>query len=162
MSNPLPNEQQVDALKLDADAYVELFEVTLRPSGKIYLKANNTATWQGKTWEGIAIKMTGVGQSADEKVNRPKLQVVNPHGVFKSMVQQRRLDRATVSRYRVLKPHFLADVNLFRRQTWFISRVAAMDSQIIGLELRDTTDGPNFILPARRYEPPEFPVVSVR
>lgn len=161
MSN-LPIEHQKDAQKLEADGYVELFEITLRPSGMLYLKQNNDVTWQGRNWEGTAIKMSGVTQSADEKASRPRLQVVNPAGIFSPLVYQGKLNRATVSRYRVLREHLLADLNIYRRQTWMVTRPASLTGQYIVLELRETTDGPNFTVPARYYAPPDFPVVNLR
>lgn len=157
-----PISHQQDALKLTADAYVELFEFTFRPSGKMYLKKNNDAIWQGRTWEGIGIQLSGVGQSAGEEISRPRLAVVNPNGIFSAHIVAGRVDRATMNRYRVLKTHFDNDTNIYRRQTWMISRVISMNSKLVQMELRELSDGPNTILPARVFAPPEFPVVSIR
>lgn len=157
-----PVSHQQDAQKLIADAYVDLFEITLRPSGKMYLKNNNDVVWNGHTWEGIALQLTGVSQSAGEEISRPKLAVVNPEGIFSAHIVQGKVDRATVSRYRVLKQHIDSNTAIYKRQTWIVSRILSLHSKAVQLELRELSDGPRVILPARVFAPPEFPVVSLR
>ena len=158
----IPASHAQDALKLTADAYVDLFEITLRPSGKLYLKSNNDIEWQGKTWEGIALQLTGVFQNSGEESSRPRLNIVNPAGIFSAFIANNAIDRATINRYRVLKAHIDANTNIYRRQTWTVGRVASLNSKMIGLELRELSDGPNVLLPARVFAPPDFPVVSLR
>lgn len=161
MTITTPVEHVTDSQQLVADAYVDLFHIITTDGSHIYLKANNDATWQGDTYEGIGIRLTGVGQSADEEASRPQLQVANPMGIFSAFVVQKRLDNATVIRYRVLKTHLDSNANIFRQQSWRVTRVVNMDDTSLTVEMRGQLDGPNFVAPARMYMPPNFPTVSL-
>lgn len=157
----VPTSHLEEAQKLSADGLVDLFEIHLNPSGVLYLKLNETITWQGKTFEGLGIKMGSVTKSAGEQVSRPTLQILNYNGLFSSFVQQGVFEKAVVYRYRVLKEHLDADYNIFQREFWVISRVSGLGKDGIQCELRSPSDGPFFVLPARMYIPPEFPSVSL-
>jgi phage-related protein len=158
----LPDEQIADASKLTADGIVELFHIILQDGSHLYLKADDTVTWQGHTWEGIGIKMGGISNSSDAgEVSRPQLVVANPAGAFSSFVVTKKLDRAEVMRLRVLRTHILANQNIFSQQSWKVMRVLSLNRQTIAVELRGQMDGPNFMTPARMYMPPEFPTVTL-
>lgn len=158
----LPHEQIDDVHKLTADAIVELFHIILNDGSNIYVKANDTVEWQGKSWEGIGIKMGTVTNSSDaSESSRPQLAVANPLGVFSSFVAAGKLDRAEILRYRVLRNHILTNRNIFSRQTWKVMRIVSLNKQMITLELRNQLDGPNFVTPARMYLAPEFPTVTL-
>lgn len=157
-----PTTHIQDAHKLEADALVELFHVILTDGSHIYLKANNTVTWQGKTWEGCGIKMGGVSNSSDhQESTRPNLVIANPMGVFSSFVAARKLDRATIMRIRVLKTHLDSNTNIYNQQSWKVMKVAALDENIITVELRNQLDGPHFLTPARMFISPDFPMVTL-
>lgn len=156
-----PTSHLEDANKLESDAYVELFQITLIDKvTKIFQKVDNTVTWQGDTYEGTSIKLTGVAQYADDQTSRPQLLLYNPDNVFNALVDQGALIRATVARYRILKTDLDADRAIYRRQQWIISRVPSMKGNTIACELRDMMDGQIFVIPARMYIPPDFPAVS--
>lgn len=158
----VPKSHIEEASKLEAEAYVHLYEILLPGNlGAIYQKPDNTAVWGGKTYEGTAIKLTGVGQYADEESSRPTLILYNPDNVFSSLVDQGYLEGATVTRIRLHRNHLEADLPIAQRQKWTLSRVASVRGQLITCELRDKLDGHNFITPARMYIPPEFPAVSL-
>lgn len=159
--NP-PESHVEDSQKLEADAIVDLFEITLNDTvTKIYMKMNSTVDYQGKTYQGTLIKIDGVASYADDQVSRPKLSVWNPEGVFSSFIDQGLLDNGRVKRIRVLKEHLDNNVNISRTQQWRITRVASNVKPIIVLELRDMLDGQMFLTPARMFIPPTFPVVSL-
>jgi len=161
--DPVPIEHIQDSKELEADAYVDLFEIILSDKvTKIYLKKDKDVDWQGHTYEGTGIKIEGVGTYADDEVARPKLTLFNPEGVFSSIVNQGLLDNATVVRIRVLKQHIIDDVPVYRRSQWRVSRVGSMVKPTIGLELRDMLDGQNFQTPGRMFIPPDFPTVSLQ
>jgi phage-related protein len=163
MSNIPPIEHVEDAFKLESDGKIHLFEIWLRSGGRIYLKNNNTVTWQGHSYENIAIALTGVGSYSDDKQSRPTLNIVNPKGIFAPLIRDGEANRAQVHRIMVLKQHLLADLPIFQRQTWQITRVVALiKDKAMSFELRQLTDGPNFTAPARMYLPPEFPLVSLQ
>lgn len=160
--DPIPADHMEDALKLEADGYVDLFQIIL-PDGmsKIFLKQNQTIDWQGDTYEGTGIKIEGVGNYADDTVSRPKVTIFNPNGVYSYLVDQGLLDSASIARYRVLKEHIIADLPIYRRQQWKVTRISSVKSTFISLELRDMLDGQNFLTPGRMFIPPDFPTVSL-
>lgn len=158
---PVPASHIEDAVKLEADAYVEPFEIILNTGAKLYLKRDKTTTWQGHTYEGHGIKIEGVGHYASEETARPKLSLMNPEGVYTYLVDQGLLEGGTVVRYRVLKEHIDADVPVYRRQQWKISRVASLTGKSIVLELRDMADGQLFLTPGGMFIPPLYPTVSL-
>lgn len=160
---PIPAEHMEDALKLDADAYIDLFQIVLSDrSTKIYLKANSNVDWQGNTYEGTAVQIEGIGSYADDEVARPKFTLFNPAGIYSYLVDQGALDNATIVRYRVLKEHIDSDLPIYRRQQWRMSRILSVKTNSISLELRDMMDGQNFYTPGRMFIPPYFPTVSLQ
>ncbi len=162
MVSTVPIEHLTDANKLhDADGKVELFEIHLNPSGRLYLKTDDTVTWQGNTYEGLAIKLDGTSKDAGDEKSRPRLQVANLGGMFAPYVSSGATDRALVVRYRVLRTNVLNDVALYERETWFISRTVKLTQHMIVFELRGCLDGQFFTLPARQIIPPQFPTVRL-
>lgn len=151
-----------DRLKLSADGIVELFEITLAGgAGTLYLKSNNTVTWQGHTWEGIAIQLTGYGNTSEEELSRPSLSIANPNGILSQYIINGHLEKSLVKRKRVLLEHITGNQNIFQQQSWYISRVTQINKTIASFELRNPIDGPNILCPARMFIPPEFPGVSL-
>jgi phage-related protein len=124
-------------------------------------KNDDTVTWQGQKYEGMASRMTGDTRSADGEESRPILQVMNPFGIFNSAAIKGQLDQATVIRRRVLRNHVEKDVNKFEQRMWYVGRIRELISgQSISLELRNMTEGANFQIPCRQYMPPEFPFTT--
>ena len=159
----VPLEHIQDAKKLDADAIIDLYEITLSDkSTKIYLKSNNSVTWQGNLFEGTGINLSGVGSHSDDETARPKLTLYNPQGVYSYLIDRGLLDNSIIKRIRVLKVHLDSDSPISRSQQWRVSRVASLRKNIIALELRDMLDGQFFQTPARMFIPPEFPQVSLK
>lgn len=158
----IPAQHVAENLKLEAaDAYVDLMELYLVPSGQVYFKNSDTVTWQTKTYEGLAFKMSGVSKAADEQESRPTLTIVNPEALFSIAVEAGQLERATVIQRRIRRSDLDANNNVAQVRTWFVTRVAQLSDEMIAVELRDLTDGPNFLVPARMFLPPEWPVVSL-
>lgn len=159
----VPTDHLRDSKKLEADAYVDLFQIHLSDGAtKIFLKMNNTVTWGGDTYEGVGIQIEGVGNYSDEQVSRPKLTILNPDGIYSSLVNDGLLDNAKIYRYRVLKEHLDLNKPIYRKQRWRVSRVVSLKTPYIVLELRDMLDGQMFLTPGRMYIPPEFKSVSLR
>lgn len=149
--------------KLSAVAMVDLYEIQLVGTAVVLrFKNENTATWQGYEWEGIAIKMSGDNRSADEEESRPVLQMMNPAGVFNAYVRAGYFDLARVIRKRVLRTHLEADTNLYDQRMWFVSRPREMiTNQSLTLELRSLSEGVNFQIPVRMFMPPDFKAVTL-
>lgn len=156
-----PQEHLQDSVSLEPDGIVDLFYVVLTEGGQLYLKANDTVTWQGNTYEGTMIKIDGVSQSSGDEISRPRLTVANPDGMFSALVSQNLLENAIVTRYRVLRKDIDADINQYRLQTWKVTRVSSLTRIQITLELREQLDGQFFVVPARMFMPPEYPFVSL-
>lgn len=150
-----------DRVKLQADGVVHLFQIDLRNSSTLYLKADDTLTWQGQEYEGTAIMLQGVSQSASEELSRPTLTVANPQGIFSQYVIQGVLEKSIVTRRRVLRNNILTDSNIYEQMTWYISRVISISKVSVSCELRNPIDGPTVLVPARMYVPPDFPSVSL-
>ena len=160
MSN-IPASHIDEANKLEADGIVELFQIDMTNTSSLYLKSESTALWNGQTWEGLAIALSGVGSYGDDQISKPKLSLTNPDAIFSPFVSQGEFDAAFVTRYRVLYDDLVNDRPIYINQVWQINRVAALTRSMVSLELRSLTDVPNFIIPARTYTPPKFPVVSI-
>lgn len=160
--SPVPSTHVGDSKLLEADAYVDLFEIALAENaGTLYLKMNKTVEWQGNVYEGTGIQIEGVASFADDEVSRPKLSIWNPEGVFSYLVGQGTLEGAIVSRIRVLKFDIDNNLPVYRRERWKLSRVMSLKKPAIVCELRDMMDGQNFLTPGRMFIPPEFKTVSL-
>ena len=159
---PRPREHYEDSHKLQADGIVYLYQIIMDNGlTTIYLKQDNDVEWQGQSYEGTGVDLTGVGAYADDTLSRPKMAIFNPNGAYSYLVDQGLLEGATVVRYQVLKQHLDLDLPIFVRQQWKLSRVVSVKLNLITVELRDMLDGQVFTTPARMYIPPEFPTVSL-
>ena len=147
MALNLPREHLIENEKLIADGYVDLFEIKLKNNTYLFLKNNNTVEWQGKTWQGIPLSFEGYSSSSNDSLSRH--------------IRDGLLNRATITRYRVLYQNILNNVNIFQSQTWIVWNTPSFNNKFINFELRTTLDGPNFVVPARQYLPPEFPCVRL-
>jgi lambda family phage minor tail protein L len=156
-----PTSHIVESQKLTADGVVELFEIVLNDNSHVYIKNNNTVTWQGIAYEGMPLKMSGVSANADEEQSRPTMVIFNPENMFGSFVANGVMEKALVIRRRVLYVDLLANNNIASTRRWLVGRVTSLTQQSLTVELRNLTDGPNFVVPRRMYTPPDFPVVSL-
>lgn len=155
-----PIEHIEDALKLEGDYRVDLWEVKLHNSNT-YVRFWNgpTRTWQGKVWEGLACRLSSETKSAEGRRNRPTLTIVNPENLFGPMAAAGTFDLAQFTRRRLLQEHFDADVNIYEQTLYISSRVVAITDQVLQLELRSPLDFPPFKTPRRTFSPPEYPFV---
>jgi phage-related protein len=151
-----------EAMKLSADGYVDLWEMQLHGSATVVRFWNGaTKTWQGQSYEQLACQMVGDSLSADGKLSRPTLNVVNPAKILGSFAAQGLFDLAVVTRKRLLQADFQNNVNAFQPNIWIVGRVVAVTAQVLTLELRQTTDMPIWLTPRRTYQPPDFPFVTL-
>ena len=157
----IPESHKIENEKLVADGCVDLFQVVLKNNTNLYLKNNNTVNWQGKSWQGIPLSFEGYSSSSTEELSRPSLSIANPNGAFSTYIRDGLLNRAVLYRYRVLYKDILEDNNVYQKQTWIVWSTPSLTNKYIQFELRTTLDGPNFVVPARQYLPPEFPCVKL-
>lgn len=159
----LPVEHVVDGQLLHADGLADLFELRLTQNqGIIRVWNGNQITWGGFLWESIGCILKGDERTADEQQSRPSFTIINPDNVFSPYVLGGYLENSLFIRKRVLKAHLDSDVNIFQQRIWVVSRVANLQDQRITLELREPYEGPNSLIPARVFIPPEFPAVNIR
>jgi phage-related protein len=156
----IPESHKEENLKLEAQPYVELFEIILYNDTVLRLKAGDDVTWQGHLWEGYPISVMG-HELDTEKLSRPILKAVNPEGIFSSLFVNGELEKATLYRYRVLRHDLDADRAIYQRLKWIIWKVKTITSHWVEMELRNPIDGNNFNVPARLYVQPEFPSVTL-
>ena len=159
-----PKTHLQEAEKLTADGFVDLYEIRLKTVNTILrIKNNNSVTYLGNFYEGFPCEMSGEKRSSDDEESRPQLRIMNPEGVFNSLVRSRLLDQATVIRRRALLAHVTGNVNIFQQRMWYVSRPSeVIAGQSVTLELRGMTEGPNIQIPARMFIPPAFPMVRLR
>ena len=158
----IPASHIDDAQTLAADAYVELFQIDFYTGSTSCFKTDHSETWNGRLWEGIALKLSGTGVYGDGQVARPKLQVQNPDGALSPFVSEGAFDGAFVTRYRVLRPDMEQNLPIFVSQVWQVSRIISLTKVSLEVELRSFGDCPQFIIPTDTFSPPLYPVVSVR
>lgn len=162
MTQELPQEHREENLKLSADPYVDLFHIQLRDGSNLYIKEGDPVHWNGNDWESLPISFTGYEVKSDGQVSRPKLQVVNPEGVFSRIVMDGTIDKATLFRYRVLRRDIDLDNPVYQLLQWTIWMCTGITKNYMTFECRNPMDGNNFYVPARQYLPPEFPTVTFR
>lgn len=164
MTTSAPVSHLQEAQKLTADAPVDFYTLTLKNDPVIFrFKSDETVTWQGYEYEGMAVKITGDTQNSDGEESRPTIQILNPFGIFNRAAMEGKIDRATLTRRRVLKQHVVSNSNIYQQRMWYVGRVRELISgQTITLELRNMTEGANFQIPVRSYMPSEgFPMVTL-
>lgn len=157
----LPAEQIVDAHKLTNDGVVFLYKIQPVTGGVVYVKADDQVTWQGNTYEGTAIQLSETSRNSDGELSRPTLTIANPLAVYSALVAAGTLDNAVITEKRVLRAHILSNSNIFSVRTWRVRRCPELNKIRVVLELRDSLDGQQFLLPGRMFIPPEFPSVSL-
>lgn len=163
MISDIPLTHQEEAYKLDATGLVELFQITLQGGGSVlYFTPYLDCTWQGHTWESFPCRITEMSTQSMGENSRPKLTLANPDGLFSGYVISNMLDNATVVRYRVSPDDVATNTNRFMKNTWRISKVVALNKNMIVIELRSAMDGHYFKLPGNSYFPPEYPHVSLQ
>lgn len=158
----IPAEQIADANKLEADGRVFLYEMEMAGSGAIIrVRSGPKITWNSMLFEELGISVSGKGQSAGEEVFRPKMQIVNPEGIFSAYIASGELERAIVREWTVLRTHLDTNQPIYSLRIWSVGKILTLNKNMITIELREIGDGPNFILPGRIFMPPEFPQVSL-
>lgn len=160
MATIIPDTHKIENLKLEADAYVDLFQIDLYNKTTLRLKAGDDTEWAGYLWEGYPIELSG-HELDSEKLSRPTLRVVNPEGIFSSLFISGDIEKATLYRYRVLRQDLDNNREIYQRLKWIIWNVKSITKNYAELELRNPMDGNNFNVPARLFIQPDFPSVTL-
>lgn len=160
MATIIPDTHKIENLKLEADAYVDLFQIDLYNKTTLRLKAGDDIEWAGYLWEGYPIELSG-HELDSEKLSRPTLRVVNPEGIFSSLFISGDIEKATLYRYRVLRQDLDNNREIYQRLKWIIWNIKSITKNYVELELRNPMDGNNFNVPARLFIQPDFPSVTL-
>lgn len=160
----IPSDHIDDALKLTADAEIDLFELTpIGTSATIYFKSDNNATWQGHTYEGIPLIFSGIKKASDGSALMPKMTLGDGSvdlSPFKPLVYDGNLDGATLIHKVVLLDNLTNDRNIKETYIYRVKRVPNYNSVSIELQLATASDALGFTVPYRQYFPPDFPAVQ--
>lgn len=160
-----PTEQIVDAHKLNADGYVELYEMSPgRGSGTIYLKADNPVTWRTKDYVGLPLTLSGEKHTADGSNPLPRLQIGQEQVnllPFKGLIHDGDLDGGRIVRYEILLQDLLANRDVKRATYFRIKRVEGYSTTQITLQLATEAGAVGQTVPHRQYVPPHFPWVNI-
>ena len=159
----VPAEHVEDAQKLiGGDGFVELLKIDLsKGAGTFRIKDNGEGTWQGDTYEYYPFSIGGVEYKSSEEESRPTLRLANPDHLFTRSIDDGYLEKAVITRYRILKDNFDNNRNIKEQRRWYIRRIIVVATTHIMAEMSNLIDGPNYIIPARMFIPPEFAVVSL-
>jgi lambda family phage minor tail protein L len=156
-----PLSHHVDALELEGQAEVDLWEIVLNDGLTVFRFRNGpSVTWQSDLYENLPIAIGGEEHNSDDKQARPALRIYNPKSIFGPYAMQKAFDLALVTRRRVLGVNLAANANIFEPSIWVVRRVVNVTSQMLHLELSSPLDGPSLMVPHRTYVPPDFPSVS--
>lgn len=156
-----PVEHLQDALGLEGDALVDLWEVRLKGVNLVYRFWNGpTRTWQGFAYEGMGCQLANEGSGSEGQNSRPTLSVNNPGNIFGVFAAEGYFDLAEFTRKRLLQQHFIDNVNIYQQTIWICGRPLNSNSGLLQLELRSPTDMPPWKTPRRTFSPSEgYPFV---
>ncbi len=163
-ANNLPISQQFDAFELESKGIREFYKLEFLDGEEftMYLSPHNEYDWLDHTWNFLACKISESAQNSTGEQSRPKFSIVNPNGLFSTLIEQGKTDGALVTRYRILLSDLEAGVNAYVKHIWVLSKVVSLNKDSAIFELRSSMDGAFFDLPARSFYPPDFPTVSLR
>ena len=150
----IPATHLDQAFQLEMDQIVKLYKLTLRKTGTIvYFRNGPEITWQGNLYNNWPCSLEGDGFNADGESKRPTLTIYNPEGALTPTEEQGEFDLAILVVKEVLQDHLLANVNIFKQRTWFISKALDVSRSSISLQCHTTVDVPNFAVPGRFFSP---------
>jgi phage-related protein len=160
----IPQGHIADALKLQADGKLHLFEVFPVSGGSIFCKADNPVTWLGLDYEGLPMQLSGEGKSNDGSTPTPRLQIGQEDMdllPFKGLINDGWLDGATIVRKKVLLDDLLANRDIKETTTFRVKRVESYSRTKVTLLLATFSAAISQTVPFRQYTPPDFPWVDL-
>lgn len=163
MPTTLPTSHVQDALKLQADAKIHLFELTPTTGGTIFFTADSSVSWLARVYEGIPCVLTGE-EFSTEKAPTPRLTIGQEDLdllPFKGLVNDGYLDGATLVRKTVLLDDLLNNRNIYQRSNFRVKRPDSYSRTKISLLLATYSTAHNQTVPFRQYVPPAFPWVEL-
>lgn len=157
----IPASHIAEAHGLETDGYPKLFQIDLIGGGHLYFRDGPAITWWGILWESNGVMLSDVRKSASDDLNRPRLVIRNPDGVYCTLVDQGLLNRAIVTRFTVRRTDLEAGTVAYQKHQWRVARILENNRVNVTAELRSALDGQMSVVPADVYVPPEYPMVSL-
>jgi len=157
MTTPVTHLDQ--GFKKEMDRIVQLYQLTLKKTSTVLRFRDGPAiTWQGNLYNNWPSSLVGDGQNSDGEAVRPTLTIFNPDGALTPLEEDGEFELAILVVKEVLQDHLLANVNISRSRTWFISKAIDVSRSSISLQCHTTVDIPNYSVPGRFYGPSDgFP-----
>lgn len=162
----IPISHIEDAHKLDADAKIDLYQ--LSPSigtGTIYFKNDNDVMWRGLKYEGIPLKMDGETFTSQGTSPQPTFTIGQEDidlSAFKPLIWSGGLDNARIVRHRVLLDNLLNNRDIKETSIFRVKRIDGYSATQIKLSLAVFSPAGPTTIPFRQYIPPDFPFVVLQ
>lgn len=158
-----PHSHIEDALKLEADGIIDLYELTPLSGGTIYFKSDAEAIWRGVLYESLPCSMAGE-EFKTEGTPTPKFTIGQEDVdllAFKGLVNDGHLDGALLVRKRVLLDDLVNNRDI-KHSTYFrVKRVESYTRSAIQLQMATFSTAHSQTVPFRQYVPPAFPWVEL-
>lgn len=163
MPAPLPASHVANALTLEADGEVWLYDLSPLAGGTIHFKSDDDFTWRGTLYEGIPCALSGEEFDTD-KLPQPRLRIGQEDLdllPFKGLISEGYLEGATLVRHKVLVQDLVNNLDV-KQSTYFrVKRVESYSRSQISLTLASYSVAVKQTLPFRQYIPPDFPWVDL-
>jgi phage-related protein len=161
----IPTEHIVDSHKLQADARIDLFELTPSGgSGVLRFKSDNNVTWRGNLYSGVPLSLSGEKKTADSGVSMPKLRIGQENvdlSQFKPLINDGTLDNAVIIKITVLLDNLINNRLIREVSTYRVKRVEEYSRSHVSMQLATLSDSLGFQLPYRQFLPPAYPSVQM-
>lgn len=161
----IPAPQIADSLKLEADAIIELFELTPSGStGTVRFKRDNDVTWRGFLYQGIPMSLSGEKKTSDSGLSMPKLSIGHENSdlsQFKPLAFDGFLDNAVIVKITILLDDLVNNRLVRTLNVYRVKRLEENSRSKMVMQLATLSDSLGFQLPYRQYLPPAFPSVQM-
>jgi phage-related protein len=158
-----PVSHVADALELEADAIISLFELYPIAGGEIFFKPDNTVSWRGQEYEGLPCSLSGEEWDT-EKTPTPRMQIGQEDLdllPFKGLIHDGYLEGSTIVRHKVLLTDLLNNNNIKRTSYYRVTQVERYTRTQISMVLASFSGAIRQTIPFRQYIPPAFPWVDI-
>ena len=159
----IPTTHVEDALKLEADGKVHLFELMPLGGGTMFFKSDNEAYWRGQLYESVPCALTGE-EFKTEGTPTPKFTIGQPDVdllAFKGLVNDGHLDGATLVRKIVLLDDLVNNRDIKQVSYFRVKRIDQYSRSQILMTLASFSSAVSQQLPFRQFIPPDFPWVDL-
>lgn len=160
----LPVEHVTDGLKLTADGYVELFELTPVLGGVVRFKNDGDVTWRSNLYSGLPVSFTDMTMSAQGQATLPRMTIGELNrdlSFFKPLIADGLLEGATVVYTRILLTNLLANSLIRESRVFTIKKITGYGRAQLSFQMATASDGLRFTIPHRQILPPGFPAVLI-